>query len=90
MVSNLQGTAAVASARRRHTVVSTARPVMAVIAAQQILALHLALETGYVTVAEIFAELLHLLQLQKVNSQHLDGLDHLRLQKKKAVGYLPK
>jgi hypothetical protein len=45
---------------------------------EEILALHLALETGDVSVAEILAELLHLLQLQQVNPQHLDRSDHLK------------
>ena len=52
---------------------------MPVIAAQQILALHLALEAGDVTVAEVLAELLHLLQLEQMDPQHLDGLDHLAM-----------
>ncbi len=45
---------------------------------EEILALHLALETSDVSVAEILAELLHLLQLQQVDPQHLDRSDHLK------------
>ncbi len=39
--------------------------------------MHLGLEAGDVTVAEVFTELVHLLQLQQVNPQHLDRLHHL-------------
>lgn len=52
--------------------------VVAVVAAQQVLALHLALQTRDVSVAEVLAQFLHLLQFQKVNAQHLYGLDHLQ------------
>jgi hypothetical protein len=38
---------------------------------------HLGLEAGDVAVAEVLAELVDLLQLQKVDPQHLDGLHHL-------------
>ena len=44
---------------------------------EKVLALHLALEAGDVSVAEVLAELLHLLQLQQVDPQHLYGPDHL-------------
>jgi hypothetical protein len=47
---------------------------------EEILALHLALETGDVSVAEILAELLHLFQLQQVDPQHLDCSDHLKIE----------
>jgi hypothetical protein len=47
---------------------------------EKILTLHLALETGDVSVAEILAELLHLLQLQQVDPQHLDRSDHLKIE----------
>ena len=43
---------------------------------EEVLALHLALETGDVSVAKIFAKLLDLLQLQQVYPQHLYGYDH--------------
>ena len=43
---------------------------------QQVFTLHLSLQAGYVPVAEVFAQLLDLLQLQQVNPQHLDGADH--------------
>lgn len=52
--------------------------VAAVIGAEEVLALHLALEAGDVAVAEVLAQLLHLLQLEQVYSQHLDGFDHLK------------
>ena len=45
--------------------------------AKQVVAVHLGLEAGDVAVAEVLAELVDLLQLQKVDSQHLDGLHHL-------------
>jgi len=38
--------------------------------------LHLPLETSDIPVAEVFAQLLHLFQLQQVNPQHLDRSDH--------------
>lgn len=46
--------------------------------AKQVVAVHLGLEAGDVAVAEVLAELVNLLQLQKVDPQHLDGLHHLR------------
>lgn len=52
--------------------------VVAVLGPQEVLTLHLALEAGDVAVAEVLAQLLHLLQLQQVDAQHLDCLDHLR------------
>jgi len=45
---------------------------------EEVFALHLPLEAGDVSVAEVLAELLHLLQLQQVDPQHLDGPDHLK------------
>ena len=45
---------------------------------EEVLALHLPLEAGDVAVAEVLAQLLHLLQLQQVDSQHLDSSDHLK------------
>ena len=44
---------------------------------EKVLTLHLALEAGDVSVAEVLAELLNLLQLQQVNPEHLDPTDHL-------------
>jgi len=38
--------------------------------------LHFPLEAGYVAVAEVLAQLLHLFQLQQVDSQNLDSSDH--------------
>ena len=43
---------------------------------QQVLTLHLPLQARDVPVAEVFAQLLHLLQLQQVDPEHLDGADH--------------
>lgn len=39
--------------------------------------MHLGLEAGDVAVTEVLAELVHLLQLQQVDTQHLDRLHHL-------------
>lgn len=47
------------------------------VSAQQGLAVHLGLQTGDVAAAEVLAQLVHLLQLQQVDPQHLDGLHHL-------------
>lgn len=44
------------------------RGVVAVLSPQEVLALHLALQTGNVPVAEVLAQLLHLLQLQQVDA----------------------
>ena len=52
--------------------------VAAIVGAEEVFALHLALEAGDVAVAEVLAQLLHLLQLEQVYSQHLDGFDHLK------------
>lgn len=49
------------------------------VATQQSLAVHLGLEAGDVAAAEVFAEVAHLLQLQQVDPQHLDGLHHLQV-----------
>lgn len=38
--------------------------------------MHFPLEAGYVAVAEVLAQLLHLFQLQQVDSQNLDSSDH--------------
>lgn len=46
---------------------------------QEVVAVHLRLEAGDVTVAEIFTELIDLLQLQQVDPQHLNGLHHLNI-----------
>lgn len=46
---------------------------------QEVVAVHLCLEAGDVTVAEIFTELIDLLQLQQVDPQHLNGLHHLNI-----------
>lgn len=73
LTSNLQRTASIASTRRTHVV-----SVVAVVAAQQVLALHLALQTRDVPVAEVLAQLLHLLQLQQMDTQHLYRFDHLQ------------
>jgi len=43
---------------------------------QKVLTLHLALEASDVPVAEILAEVLHLLELKEVDAKHLDGPDH--------------
>lgn len=51
---------------------------LAVVAAQQVLALHLALQARDVPVAEVLAQLLYLLQLQQMDTQHLYRLDHLQ------------
>ena len=63
------------AAAPRAAVVAVVSPV---VAPEQVLALHLALQTGDVAVAEVLAQLLHLLQLEQVYSQHLDGFDHLQ------------
>lgn len=47
------------------------------VSAQQGLTVHLGLQAGDVAAAEVFAQLVHLLQLQQVNPQHLDGFHHL-------------
>ena len=48
----------------------------ATLSPQQVLTLHLPFQAGDVAVAEVLAQLLHLLQLQQVDPQHLDGADH--------------
>ena len=45
--------------------------VAAALGPQQVLTLHLPLQAGDVAVAEVFAQLLHLLKLQQVDPQHL-------------------
>jgi len=50
--------------------------ISAVLTSEKVLTLHLALEAGDVSVAEVLAELLNLLQLQQVNPEHLDPTDH--------------
>jgi len=50
--------------------------VPAALRAQKVLTLHLALEASDVPVAEILAQVLHLLQLEEVDAKHLDGPDH--------------
>ena len=71
------------TARGRGTVVVGAAGqvvvVKRVVRAQQVLALHFALEAGDVAVAEVFAQLLHLFQLEQVNSQHLNRFYHLQV-----------
>lgn len=47
------------------------------VSTQQSLTVHLGLQAGDVAAAEVFAQLVHLLQLQQVNPQHLDGFHHL-------------
>lgn len=47
------------------------------VSTQQSLTVHLGLEAGNVAAAEVFAQFVHLLQLQQVDAQHLDGLHHL-------------
>lgn len=47
------------------------------LAAQQRLAVHLGLEAGDVAAAEVLAQVAHLLQLQQVDPEHLDGFHHL-------------
>lgn len=47
------------------------------VSTQQRLAVHLGLQAGDVAAAEVFAQLVHLLQLQQVDPQHLDGFHHL-------------
>lgn len=51
---------------------------MTVIASQKIFALHLPLQTADVSVAKVLAQLLDLLQLQKMYTQHLYRFDHLK------------
>lgn len=68
--------------RRGTVVVGAAGKVVVVegvVGAQKILALHFTLEAGNVAVAEVFAQLLHLLQLKQVNSKHLNGFYHLQI-----------
>lgn len=48
----------------------------AIVASQEIFALHLPLEACDIPVAEVLAQLLHLFQLKQVDPQHLDGSDH--------------
>jgi len=50
--------------------------VPAIVASQEIFALHLSLEASDIPVAEVFAQLLHLFQLKQVDPQHLDRSDH--------------
>ena len=50
--------------------------VAAALGPQQVLTLHLPLQAGDVAVAEVLAEVLHLLQLQQVDPEHLDGANH--------------
>jgi hypothetical protein len=49
---------------------------------------HLGLEAGDVAVAEVLAELVDLLQLQKVDPQHLDGLHHLGREREREEEYM--
>lgn len=54
------------------------------LAAQQRLAVHLGLQAGDVAAAEVLAQVAHLLQLQQVDPEHLDGLHHLHIGKQTA------
>lgn len=47
------------------------------ISTQQGLAVHLGLQAGDVAAAEVLTQVAHLLQLQQVDPQHLDGFHHL-------------
>lgn len=49
------------------------------VATQQSLAVHLRLEAGDVAAAEVLTQVAHLLQLQQVDPQHLDGFHHLQV-----------
>ena len=66
-------------ARGSSAVSAVVAVVSAVVASKQVLALHLALEAGDIAVAEILAQLLNLLQLKQVDSQHLDRSYHLQI-----------
>lgn len=52
------------------------------LSAQERLAVHFRFQTGDVATAEVFAELVHLLQLEKVDPQHLDRFHHLEAETK--------
>lgn len=56
-----------------------------VIGTQQVLRLHLAFQTRNVPVTEVLTQLLHLLQLQQVDPQHLYGLYHLPKTKQNCI-----
>lgn len=48
------------------------------ISTQQRLAVHFCLEAGDVAAAEVLAQVTHLLQLQEVDTQDLNGFYHLK------------
>lgn len=51
--------------------------------------MHLGFEAGDVTVAEVLAQLIDLLQLQEVDTQHLDRLHHLHRGTRAKINVLP-